>query len=122
MESDVSAFWKRIEEILSKEGKDLKFIADRINVPYTTVIGWRYRGRFPKAEELILLSSSLKVSLDFLLTGKEAEPFCDEALWVDHDEKLRLIVRQLHYDPTFLEAISITLESKERTDSKKMVE
>lgn len=121
METDVSVFWKRLDEILKSKEKDYKYVAEYIGVPYPTLIGWRYRGRYPKTEEVILIAECLTLSLDYLLTGKEAEPFCDEALLVDHDEKLRLIVRQLKADPTFLEAISITLASKERTDAEKVV-
>ena len=118
---NANVFWDRCDSVLYNQGKTLKSVSDSIGVPYPTLKGWRCRNVFPKVELIASISEVLGTSLDFLLTGKESEPFCDEAIAVEYDEKLRLIVRQLKADPTFLEAISITLASKERTDAANVV-
>lgn len=91
--TDKQAFWKRVEFLCDRP---LGTIADSCGIKRSRIYTLRSRGLYPNASECLVLSQSLGVSIQYLLTG-EAPPLpdglCDEAIAVECSRELQSIVR-----------------------------
>lgn len=106
-------FWNRVDSILDRKGTRLIDMARDTGIGYPTIKNWRYLNSIPKVDVVIQMSEYLEVSLDYLLTGKEAEALSKEAMAVEFDDKLKAVIRALQRDPHLLEIISAVVISSE---------
>lgn len=107
-------FWGRVDSITTRRGISLGDVSDKIDVPYQTVKGWRCRKVLPKMEKVVEIADYIQASLDYLVTGKEAEAMSPEAIAVEYDDKLKAVVRACQANPHLLEVIAVTVESMEQ--------
>lgn len=66
-------FGQRLKELRISKNYQQKDLADLLGVSRTAVVRYENNDRFPEKETLIQLAKALNVSLDYLLTGKEAK-------------------------------------------------
>ena len=96
------AFWKRVEFL---SDRPLGAIADSCGIKRSRIYTLRSRGLYPNASECLVLSQSLGVSIQYLLTG-EAPPLpdglCDEAIAVESSRELQSIVRACMRDDSLI--------------------
>lgn len=106
-------FWNRIDSILDRRGTRLIDMANETGISYPTLKNWRYLKSVPKVDVVIQIADYLDVSLDYILTGTEAEALSKEAMAVEFDDKLKAVVRAMQRDPHLLEIISAVVISSE---------
>ena len=107
-------FWDRINALVEDAGITYKQLCNDCNLNYPTLKNWRYRHLIPSVEELLSITERLGVSMDYIVTGEEAEAFSEEAILVEHDDKLKAVVRACERNPHLLEVIAVTVESMEQ--------
>lgn len=64
---------ERIFKLLDEKGHSQKKFCDETGIPPTTVSAWKARNTDPPAEKIPTIAYFFKVSLSFILTGKEEE-------------------------------------------------
>ena len=63
----------RIRELRKKQGMNQFELADAIEISVDTVRRWESNKQFPRADELVRLSTALKVSVDDILNGTSSD-------------------------------------------------
>ena len=63
----------RIRELRKKQGMNQFELADAIEISVDTVRRWESNKQFPRADELMRLSTALKVSVDDILNGTSSD-------------------------------------------------
>ena len=63
---------ERIYELLNKSDKKAYELCERLNIRTSTMSTWKARTSDPPARYMKTIADFLGVSLDYLLTGKEA--------------------------------------------------
>ena len=112
MEISALGFWNRVDE---NNSSTLKELCTRAGVDYKRVMHNRTDCRVPKAEDMLNLSKSLNVSIEYLLTGQDPYRLSAEAKAVNEDPELQAVVRAIARDRRLLHVISAVVESSERT-------
>lgn len=100
--NDVEAFWKRVD-LLAK--KPLYALADECGIKRNRLYSLRSKKRYPSVSESVELALSLKVPLNYLMTGKAPpipEDTCREAELVESSENLQAIIRACLRDETLI--------------------
>ncbi|MDR1305081.1 MAG: helix-turn-helix transcriptional regulator [Verrucomicrobiales bacterium] len=72
-------FAGRFLELMEASGKTQKELASIFNVSESSLINWK-RGQLPKSEELYQIARCFGVSMEWLLTGSDADADGDN-LW-----------------------------------------
>lgn len=66
-------FWFRVKNLC----KELKITRDSMaidcKIPIPTVKGWANKGIFPNAEDSVAIAKHLNTTVEYLVTGKDAE-------------------------------------------------
>ncbi len=115
--SNINDIPKRLREVIKVLGLSLKKAAELCNIPYRSLQDYIYGSRKPRIDALVKISNSLRVSLDWLLTGKGSmflgEVTFDEkwrAITSDISHRLRILRTRLGMDQSeFAEKIGISL-------------
>ncbi len=79
---------ERIYELLNKSDKKAYELCERLNIRTSTMSTWKARTSDPPARYMKTIADFLGVSLDYLLTGKEAP--ARKTTTVEEDELLDL--------------------------------
>lgn len=69
--SDLNRFGRRLRQMIHTRGMRQKDLARAIRVRDATISEWVSGRVFPQARQLIAISRTLDVSIDWLLTGRE---------------------------------------------------
>ena len=112
MKISALGFWNRVDE---SNSSTLKELCIKAGVDYKRVMHNRTDCRVPKAEDMLNLSKSLNVSIEYLLTGQDPYRLSAEAKAVNEDPELQAVVRAIVRDRRLLHVISAVVESSERT-------
>lgn len=64
-------FDDRLKELRIKKGLNMKQLAEALNIPYTTYVGYEKNEREPNSESLIDIATFFNVSTDYLLGRKK---------------------------------------------------
>ena len=70
----VDGFWTRIYSICNVKRISVSTLCERLGMPRTYMASSRSRGRSIPIEKAAKIAKSLGVSLDFLITGENAQP------------------------------------------------
>lgn len=111
--------WKRVDSILEQKGLTLNQLTTMAGLNYGTTKGQRCKRDLNKIDDAVRIANALDVSLDYLITGKEAGAFSDEAIAVEYDDKLKAVVRACVANPHLLEVISTTVICMEESATRK---
>lgn len=106
--------WGRIDKILDAKGISLTDLCEGTGLNYKSIKSQRSRIDLSKLDDAVKIARFLNVSIDFIATGEEAEAFSEEAILVEHDDKLKAVVRACERNPHLLEVIAVTVESMEQ--------
>ena len=106
--------WGRIDRILEARGIGLMDLCAGAGMNYKSIKSQRSRIDLNKLDDAVKIAKFLNVSIDFIATGEEAEAFSKEAILVEHDDKLKAVVRACERNPQLLEVIAVTVESMEQ--------
>ncbi len=68
MKTDGYSFWKNVDQSLGKVS--LTELAEKSEINYKTLKNQRSDNRIPKAEDIYAMAQTLKVSMEYLLTGE----------------------------------------------------
>ena len=71
-------FVNRIDEILDKHGKRRAELLRDLELPRNSITNWSDRGNIPAGDICIRIADYLGVSVEWLVTGKEAALSSDE--------------------------------------------
>lgn len=94
-------FVNNLKALLKSQGKKQSDLAQFVGVKPNTVSDWINKGNSPKIEHLCRIAEYFSVSLDFLLTGKEATSshsasFITNSAVVQGNSATTLIVKNGH--------------------------
>ncbi len=67
-------FWIRVKDCLDYQEATQKDLAEKIGESYNTLQSWINRDRLPNAEQAVRIAEELKVSVEFLVNGKNIRP------------------------------------------------
>ena len=66
-------FWIRVRDSLDYLGLSQKELAGKIRESYNTLQSWINKDRLPNAEQAVKIAETLRTSVEFLVTGKNAQ-------------------------------------------------
>ena len=78
--------YERIKELCKREGVSLKEMLESNGIVYSSYYSSQQAKRFPALSDLITIAGHFKVSLDYLVSGKDK---------YDMPQDLRLLVAEL---------------------------
>jgi Bacteriophage CI repressor helix-turn-helix domain. len=111
-ESLAMNFWGRVDNTQKALGITLQELCRKAQINYGTVMNKRSQGKLPNLEAAYAIAFVLKRSLDWLLTGNEAET---KQGYVCNDEYLLPIVYKLSAaNRRQLDAVSLILGVEDR--------
>lgn len=98
-------------------------LADYLNVTRPTIAGYETKGKEPDYSTLFLLSSYFRVSIDYLLTGKEFPSSINDRDSIKKERKKHddIPMIQTQHDQLVIEIIQ-NMELMENTDLTQMLE
>jgi len=64
-------FWEMVKKEVERQRTSFEWLYQKTRIPKGTFSSWRSRNIIPRANEAFLIADSLKVSLEYLLTGAE---------------------------------------------------
>lgn len=109
-------FWQRVDE--KKGNLTVTQICKDLNLKYNRIRDNRSENRLPNIEDLIRIADYLHTDVNYLLTGRES--FCNspEVEYVRTTPQARALIRAIMRDEHLLAALSLVIESFERTEDK----
>ena len=112
----------RISELLLQKGKSAYYLCKILDISQSTMSTWRTRRKNPPAEYMETIASYLGVSLDYLMTGREAPQY--KYTTEDEDDLLELFrslpdKRKYMFIGELKEAVRVHAESVKHTDGEK---
>lgn len=98
-------------------------LADYLNVTRPTIAGYETKGKEPDYSTLLLLSSYFRVSIDYLLTGKEFPSSINDRKSIKKERKKHgdIPMIQTQHDQLVIEIIQ-NMELMKNTDLTQMLE
>ncbi|MBO8442591.1 MAG: hypothetical protein IAC42_02365 [Spirochaetes bacterium] len=119
--NDGFAFWKLVDKL-----NPYRSITDFIKAAglnYNNAKQQRSDCRIPKSEDLLKIASTLGVSIEYLLTGKEEDAHFNpepkvqlspEARFVEESEPMKALVRYCMKDPKLLSALELVMNAQKQ--------
>lgn len=89
---------RNLETIKKELGLTWEEIAQKIEVPYRTLVSWYQRGTDPRSSDLAIIAKKLRVSLDWLVLGRRggedtANGFLEIMRYLsEHPEKIPVLL------------------------------
>ncbi len=80
-------FENRLKALRMKKGLNMKQLAEALDIPYTTYVGYEKNEREPNSEILVALATFFNVSTDYLLGREKGNKNEKEDLILSSDEK-----------------------------------
>jgi Helix-turn-helix. len=71
-------FWNRTKLLIKQQNTTQEFIAKQVGVTLGVFQGWIYNKRFPNAYQAVLIASALGVTVEYLVTGKDSNPYKEQ--------------------------------------------
>ena len=68
-----NTFWSRVKMLLKAHKMTQKQLAERINIPWSTLTGWILNNRIPDVSTSYSIAITLGVTLNYLLGGMERD-------------------------------------------------
>ena len=96
--------WKNVDDCRESRNLSLSEICRRTGIKIDRMKGWRTRLAIPQADELYLIARELDVSMEFLLTGENAEGI--------YSPRVRAVATILQNDQDKLGAVEVLLFGK----------
>lgn len=69
---------ERIDDLLKSKNQTRKALSASLGIPLQTISNWSVRGNLPSADVLLRIARYLNVSLEWLITGEDAEGLSPE--------------------------------------------
>lgn len=64
-------FWSNVKKLIKEQNTTQEWVANTSGISFRTFQNWVTRKRLPDADEAFKIASSLKTSVEFLVTGAE---------------------------------------------------
>lgn len=114
MQYNDMSFSQRLKRRLSEKGFTQKQLAEKLNIPETTISSY-FRGRSrPDIETITLLADELETTAEYLLTGKKIAPsqlIGELATQLEDSHKRELFEKLIQLTPDNLELAADQLEA-----------
>ena len=62
-------FWNMVKKEVERQHTSFEWLYRKTQIPKGTFSSWKNRNTIPRADEAFLIANSLKVSVEYLLTG-----------------------------------------------------
>lgn len=80
-------FAERLERLIKEKKLTQISVADTIGIRRPTISDWKKNGSYPPADIAVKIAMLLGVSVEYLVTGQEKNPYMDENIGLK--EKIR---------------------------------
>jgi transcriptional regulator with XRE-family HTH domain len=64
-------FWKMVKKEVENQHTSFEWLYRKTNIPKGTFSSWKNRNIIPRADEALRIAEALKVSVEYLLTGRD---------------------------------------------------
>jgi transcriptional regulator with XRE-family HTH domain len=64
-------FWRMVKTEVEKQRTSFEWLYRKTNIPKGTFSSWKNRNIIPRADEALRIADALKVSVEYLLTGRD---------------------------------------------------
>jgi hypothetical protein len=69
---DAEFFWKMVKNEVERQQTSFEWLYRKTQIPKGTFASWKSRNIIPRADEALLIAETLKVSVEYLLTGADS--------------------------------------------------
>ncbi|MBR6081195.1 MAG: helix-turn-helix transcriptional regulator [Treponema sp.] len=71
-------FAERLERLIKEKKLTQIVVADTVGIRRPTISDWKKNGSYPTADVAVKIAKLLEVSVEYLITGKEDNPYIEE--------------------------------------------
>ena len=71
---DAEFFWEMVKKEVERQRTSFEWLYRKTHISNGTFSSWKSRNIIPRADEALLIASSLEVSVEYLLTGADKPP------------------------------------------------
>ena len=83
-------FWKNLKSVLDFQGVSIKELAEKAGLQQQSIYNGITRDSSPSLETALKIASVLNVSVEYLATGKDTNPYAEE------NAELKAKLQQIH--------------------------